>query len=320
MMRLLRALPVALEGYTSRRLGQHGAAIAYRTLVSIAPLAIVMVAVAGLLLRDDDLRNELVDRIVDALPFEESSRQEVENAIVAIASPASLLGLLGLLAFAWTATGLMGAIRIGLEAAFAVPRGRPAVRSKLVDAILVAGTAGLVVVLAATSAVGDLVRRGVEALAGRAGVTLPGVGWEIGSRVLQVAVVVGIVLLLYRYVPARTVATRHALVGAGVTGLMLVAISLASKFVLDGASELSVVYGSLTAVFAFLFAIYLAGCALLLGAALAWALGQPPGPPGPPLREQLREGVLGLFRSPPEARLPAPASRPDDDLRPARTP
>lgn len=301
-MQLLRALPAALEGYTSRRLGQHGAAIAYRTLVSIAPLAIVMVAVAGLVLRDDSVREELVDRIVDALPFNESSRQEVENAIVAIASPASLLGFLGLLAFAWTATGLMGAIRIGLEAAFAVERGRPAVRSKLVDALLVAASAGLVVVLAATSAAGNVLRRGVEALAGRVGVTLPQVGWELATRALQVTVAVVIVLLLYRYVPARTVGTRQAVVGAGATGLMLVVISLASAFVLDGASELSVVYGSLTAVFTFLFGVYLAACALLLGATLAWALGQPPGPPGPPFREQLREGVLGLFRRPPDER------------------
>jgi membrane protein len=267
-------------------------------LVSIAPLAIVLVAVLGLVLRDEAIRDDLVDLIVDALPFDEQGSQQVEDAIVAIASPASLLGFLGLLAFAWTATGLMGAIRIGLETAMDVRERRPLVRGKAFDAVLVLGTGLLVVVLAVASTAGELVLGWLEGVVGRFGVELPVVGWN-GGRGLQLAILAVVVWLLFRFVPDRRLPTRDLLFGAVATSVMLFAISLGSSFLFDGASELSVVYGSLAAVLTFLYAVYLSASALLLGAALAAALGAPPGPPGPPFRVQLREGLLGLFRRPP---------------------
>ncbi len=295
---LPRALPAALEAYAARRLGQHASAICYRMLVSIAPLAVVLVALFGIVLRDAELQARLVDWIVDLLPFDASSRQDIEDAIVAIASPASLLGFLGLLAFMWTATGVMGAIRIGLEAALDVRERRPMARSKLVDAAGVVGAAILVLALVVSGAIGDALRTGIEELAGRLDISVPGFGLLLGSRVIQLAITVGVVAVLYRFVPARRVPGRDILVGAIATAVMLFAISIASSLVYGGAGDLSVVYGSLTALFTFLYAVYLSACALLLGAAFAGSLSLPPGEPGPPLPEQIRAGVIGLFRRP----------------------
>lgn len=292
-----RAIPAALQAYGTLRLGQQGSAIAYRMLVSIAPLAIVLVAILGLVLRDETLRDDLVDTIVDWLPFDAQGGQQVEDAIVAIASPASLLGFLGLLAFLWTATGLMGAIRIGLETAMGVQERRPMVRGKAFDALLVIGTAGLVIVMAAASTVGELVLGLLGDVASRFGLALPLVGWSAG-RVIQVVVLVGVVLVLFRFVPDRRLPLRDLLLGAIATAVMMLAISLGSSVLFGGASELSVVYGSLAAVLTFLYAVYLSACALLLGASFAAALGEPPGPPGPPLRVQIRDAVVGLFRRP----------------------
>lgn len=301
---MVRSVPAALQAYGMRRLGQQASAIAYRMLVSIAPLAIVVVAVLGLVLRDEALRDELVDWVVDVLPFDEQGSQQVEDAIVAIASPASLLGFLGLIAFAWTATGLMGSIRIGLETAMDVRERRPFVPGKAFDAILVVGTALLLVALAGATAFGELVLGWVSDVGARVGVELPVLGWNAG-RLAQLVLVGVVVWLLFRFIPDRRLPGRDLVIGAVATSLMLLAISLASSLVLDGASELSVVYGSLTAVFTFLFAVYLAASALLLGAAFAAELGKPPGPPGPPLVVQIRDGVLGLFRRPPDPPGPA---------------
>jgi membrane protein len=267
-------------------------------LVSIAPLAVVLVALFGIVLRDAEFQARLVDWIVDLLPFDAGSRQDIEDAIVAIASPASLLGFLGLFAFVWTATGVMGAIRIGLEAALDVREGRPAARSKLVDAAGVIGAAILVLSLVVSGAIGDAVRTGIEELAGRYGVSLPGFGLLLGSRAIQLAMTIAVVAALYRFVPARRLPGRDILVAAVATATMLHAISIASALVYGGAGDLSVVYGSLTALFTFLYAVYLSACALLLGAAFAGSLSLPPGEPGPPLPEQLRSAVIGLFRRP----------------------
>lgn len=301
---LLHAAPAALQAYGALRLGQQASAIAYRMLVSIAPLAIVLVAVLGLVLRDASIQEELIDWIVGVLPFDESGSQQVESAIVAIASPVSLLGFVGLIAFLWTATGLMSAIRVGLETAMAVRERRPMIRGKAFDALLVLCTGVLVVVMAAASTVGELLLGWLDDVGARFGVSVPLVGWNAG-RVLQLVVVAVVVWLLYRFVPDRRLPARHLVAGAIVTSLMLLGISLFSSLLFSGASELSVIYGSLAAVLTFLYAVYLSASALLLGAAFASALGDPPGPPGPPFRVQLREGLLGLFRKPPPAPPPS---------------
>lgn len=294
---LVHAVPAALQSYGALRLGQQASAIAYRMLVSIAPLAVVLVAILGLVLRDQSVQEDLIDWIVGVLPFDESGSQQVEDAIVAVASPASLLGFVGLIAFLWTATGLMSAIRIGLETAMAVRERRPMIRGKVFDALLVLCTGVLVVVLAAVSTVGELLLGWLGDVGDRFGVDIPLAGWN-GGRLLQLAVIALVVWLLYRFVPDRRLPSRDLLAGAITTSLMLFGISLFSSLLFGGASELSVVYGSLAAVLTFLYAVYLSACALLLGAAFASALGDPPGPPGPPFRVQLRQGVLGLFRRP----------------------
>ena len=59
--KLGRVLPEALQRYFADRCPQHSAAISYRVLFSIAPLAIVLVAIFGLVLQNDVLRKDVVE-------------------------------------------------------------------------------------------------------------------------------------------------------------------------------------------------------------------------------------------------------------------
>src|SRR6478609_4202946 len=141
---LLRVIPEAIDGYFTDRCGQHAAGIAYRVLFSLVPLSIVLVAIFGIVLRNDDLRASVIKEIVDALPLSESGGADVTRQIENLASPATAFGLVSLLIFGWAATGMMASLRAGLEVAMRVQRGRPAVRGKLVDVILIVGAAALV--------------------------------------------------------------------------------------------------------------------------------------------------------------------------------
>jgi uncharacterized BrkB/YihY/UPF0761 family membrane protein len=93
-----------LQRFFADQCPQQAAAIAYRVLFSTAPLAIILVSIFGLLLQDDSLREDVVDAIVDALPVTVAGRQDVEDAITAIATPASAAGVVSLIVFGWAAT------------------------------------------------------------------------------------------------------------------------------------------------------------------------------------------------------------------------
>jgi hypothetical protein len=103
--KLGRVIPEAIERFFADQCPQQAAGIAYRVLFSIAPLAIVLVSIFGLVLQDDSVRQDVVNTIVDALPVSAAGRHDVEDAITAIATLASAAGLLSLLVFAWAASG-----------------------------------------------------------------------------------------------------------------------------------------------------------------------------------------------------------------------
>jgi membrane protein len=293
--KLLRVVPEAVQGYFADHCGQQAAGIAYRVLFSIVPLAIVLVSIFGLILQNDSVRNDVVDSIVERLPVSAAGRKDVEDALTSIASPASAAGLVSLLVFAWAATGMMTAIRQGLETAMHVTRSRPSVRGKLVDVALVVGTGFLVLAAAGLTLFGGFVQRTSARFGQMIGV---GAGTLADGlvRAAAFAVLVGVVLLLYRFVPARGLRLRDGLAGAIVTAALLELISLASGFVFDSATNLSVIYGSLTVGLVFLYSMYLYASALLLGAEVASAWAKPePTEPGPPVLTQVKRAVLGLF-------------------------
>src|SRR5262249_35764148 len=157
LKKLVRVGVAAVQQFFVDQCTQYAAAIAYRVLFSVAPLAIVLVSIFGLVLQDDNIRHEVVDTIVDALPVSVAGRKDVEDAITAIATPATAAGLASLLVFAWAATGMMTAIRKGLEKAMGVTESRPVARGKLVDLLLIVGAALLVLVIVAITVVGNFV-------------------------------------------------------------------------------------------------------------------------------------------------------------------
>jgi membrane protein len=292
LRRLASVIPAAADGYFRHHSSQYAAGIAYRILFSLAPLAIVLVSVMGLVLQNTAVRNDVIDLIVEHLPFSESGAQNVEDAIVEIATPASAFGFVSLLVFVWAATGMMAAIRTGLENSLEVEQSRPAVRGKLVDVILIVGAAVLVLVIAGLSVLGDVVRRGVERLTSGAVGGLTELALQHGVPLLLSTIVV---LLLYRFVPARRIRLKEAVAGAFVTAVLLLAISLLSGLLYDKTTRLSIVYGSLTAALVFLYSVYLYACAVLFGAEVASAWAKPQPETSEPVWSQAKRAFTGLF-------------------------
>jgi membrane protein len=290
--RLLGILFGAIDGFFRHHLAQHAAGIAYRILFSLAPLAIVLVSIFGLVLRNESLRADVVDLVVRHLPLTQSGVKQAEDAVVAIATPASVLGFLSLFVFAWAATGMMSSIRTGLESALDVTVSRPAARGKLVDLGLVVGAAFLVLVVAGLSLVGELIRPYVDN-------ATSAIGSNVVNTVVQHAfalIVFAVVsLLLYRFVPARGIRSRDAVAGAVVTALLLLGISLLSGWIYTRTTRLSLVYGSLTAALVFLYSVYLYACALLFGAEFAAAWSRPPAESQEPFLTTLKRIAVGLF-------------------------
>ena len=304
---VLTALPRAIEDLFRDRCTQYAASIAYRVLFSLFPLTIFLVSIFGLVLQDDELRQRVIDELVEILPVSESGQTNVAKSIEGIATPLSALGFVSLIALFWGASGMMASIRIGLEAALKVDRGRPAARAKLVDFTLVALSGLLVIVVVGLSAFAAFFGRLVDRIAESIGVTAPS-GWVLRDG-LQLVLVATMALLLYRFVPARKLRPRAAVAGAVLTAVGTWGATKMLAFVFGDFSRYNLIYGSLAGVMTFLFFVYVVALILLLGAEFAYAWSQPPGPPGPPARERILGSIRGLFVHHEDEKPPGPGVR-----------
>ena len=290
---VVRALPRAIEDMFTDRCTQYAAAIAYRVLFSLFPLTIALVSIFGLVLQDDELRQSVIDELIAFLPVTESAQNNVQQSIEEIATPLSAFGLVSLVALLWGASGMMASIRLGLEAALKVERGRPAARAKLVDFMLIAAAGVLVLVIVGLSAFGAFFSKLVSRFTDWADIATPS-GFLIDD-VIQLLAIGITVLLLYRFVPARKLRRRGAIAGAVLTAVGIWGATKVLAVVFADFSRYNLIYGSLAGVTTFLFFVYVVAWILLLGAEFAHAWSQPPGPPGPPLRTQIIGVVTGLF-------------------------
>jgi membrane protein len=280
---VVAALPRAIEDLFRDRLPQYAASISFHVLFSLFPLTIVLVSIFGLVLQDDDLRQRVIDELVDVLPVSESGQEDIASSIEGIASPLSAIGLISLIALLWGASGMMTSLRVGLESALKVDRGRPAAHAKLVDFALLGIVGLLVLTIIALSAL----------LAGRIGI-----GGFVSFLVrdgFQVLVLGLLALGLYRFVPARKLRTRGALAGAILTGVLAWGATKILAIVFSDFSRYNLIYGSLAGVMTFLFYVYVVALIFLLGAEFAHAWSDGPDPPGPPIRDRIAGFVRGLF-------------------------
>ncbi len=270
---LCRLFLTAARRFSAHQCSLLAAAISYYVMFSIFPLLVFAAGVAALFLRDPDLQQRAIDAVMDALPLSPSEgRRDLEELFRAISGPASgSIGLIGLLGSAWSASNMFGALRRSLNVVFEAVD-RTLLRAKLTDFVTM-GLLGLLLVGSVGATVGlALASRRAQGPEGAR--PLVAALWLVPTYLLPFAVSLVAFLLLYRLVPARQPSLRQALPGALVAALIFeVAKNLFGLYVRNFAN-FDVVFGSLGAVAAFLFWVYISASIVLFGAEVAAALIQ----------------------------------------------
>ena len=119
--RLAAVLGAAGTRYLGSGASDFAAGIAYRVLFALAPLTVALASVFGLLLQNQELERDVVNKIASVLPVKS---ENVSEAIRNIATPASAAGLVSLLVLVWAASGMMTAIRSSIERTMGVEEER----------------------------------------------------------------------------------------------------------------------------------------------------------------------------------------------------
>jgi membrane protein len=242
----------------------RGAAIAFYTVTSIAPVLLIVIAIAGLAFGQDAAQNALTAQLSDLMG--QQTAEVLQTAVASAASKSSgvMATIIGIITLMVTASGVFGEMQTALNAIWkAKPKGTTA--SQLIRAR--AASLGLVAALGFLLMVSLVVSTGLTAFANYLDSILP-----FGKIILTVLnVVVSLMLIsflfaaIYKILPDRDLEWGDVVVGAIVTGVLFtIGKSLISWYI--GSSAVASSFGAAGALLVLLFWVYYSAQIFLLGA------------------------------------------------------
>jgi membrane protein len=245
----------AVEDYAAHGGGTQAAAVSYYALLSVFPLLLVVVVVFGLVARDPDVQQQVVKLIVDQIPRAINIQNDIESVVAGLAnSETTLLGVIGLIAAAWTASGMFTALRKALDMAFDVPDAVSFFHGKALDLLSIIVVMLLVALsLATTTALGILradLNEHFDSM-------FLNVGWALTYLLLPLVFSFITFLVAYRMLPSRTARFSVLWIGALLAAIGFEAAKFGFSLYLFYFSHYQKVYGALGGVAAFLFFIYI---------------------------------------------------------------
>jgi membrane protein len=281
---------------------QRAAAISFYALFSVFPLAILCVAVLGLVANNLQVRAQVISFLLDNLPLSaDQGRRQLERLLYQVTRDVAGFGLLGSLTLVFAASGVMGAIRQGLNAAFDVREDRPPAQAKAWDLLMVLAF-GVLVTLSFALTLADELR---QELSDRADELIRGSGGVItrilidAGRIVPLVIALLIFAGLFRLIPARRQRLRDVWPGVLVAAIGYELAKYGFTIYLTHFANYGAVYASLGSIIAFLVFVFVAANIALLGAEIGseWRCvraGDYDGP-GDPFGVQLKRFLRGLF-------------------------
>lgn len=233
----------------------YAAAMTYYVLLSLFPFMIFVVSVFGLVARNPDIQQRVVDEIIAQLPPGVNLETQIENVVSGVAGTnTGLLGLLGILGSVWTASAVFGALRRALNIAFDVPSARPFVHGRLRDIASIIVVVLLVTLSLALTATLRIISAVAEDWVGQGLVNL---GWWTLSILAPLMVSFTVIILIYRWIPNHTLRVRDLWIGALIAAAGFELGKNLFSLYLANFGQYDEVYGTLGGAMAFLFFVFI---------------------------------------------------------------
>ncbi len=248
-----------------------GAALAFYTMFSIAPLLLIVIAVAGMFVGEDSARSEILRQLSGLLGGPGAGAVEGMLEDVAIPAKHTLATVVGSVLLFIGATSVFAELQDALDRIWRVPAraGHTGlwrlVRARLLSFGLVLGVGFLLLVSLAFSAGLAALRSWWAPLSG---------GWASVANGIEVAI--GILLatavfaMIYKAMPRARVDWKDVWVGAVVTALLFIA----GKFLIGtyiGRSGVALRFGPAASLIVVLLWVYYSAQIFLFGAEFTWA-------------------------------------------------
>jgi membrane protein len=242
-------------------------AIAFNVLVGAIPFLLMLIAAFGFVFPAmvDNPQQTAVNYVLEFLPGSAVVINFTRGIIDEIIAGRAQAGLIGLALFIWFSTRMIGTLRSVLREVFDLQEERGIIQGKIFDAImvLILGTlflanTGITIAMEAIQTYGVRLLRleGLEEVR---------VLQALYAQLLAFAFTFLMFALTYRYLPARRVPWRVALVAAGFTSLVWELFKAAFAWYVANFADYTTTYGALATLIILVFWIYYSSVVFILG-------------------------------------------------------
>ena len=259
-------LETAIRTFTEKQAAQASAGLAYYTFFSIFPLILAFVAGGSYFLDSHQVFNTVTQFIQQALPI---SRQVINENLEEILAERGTAGIVSLLILLWSASGMFTNLAYNINLAWPRAKRRNFLQNRMVGLWMIVGLIGLIIL--------SLVLSWMTA-------RLPFMSLDnaspFGLFMLRIISALGswlmiflVFLTLYRWIPRLRARWRSTFWGALLASLSWKAVTAGFSWYLGSSfGQYQLIYGSLGAIVAFLFLIYIISMITLFGAHLSAAI------------------------------------------------
>jgi membrane protein len=272
--RTFTLLKQAVTAWWNDQAPSKGAAIAYYSLFSIAPLLFIVITVAGLIHGPDAVRGVVFAQVADLMG--ENGAQAIREMLANVSEPGTggMAAVVSTALLLFGATTVFGQLQTALDDIWEVPQQAKAerhsavwtfVKGRLLSFGLVLALAFLIVVSLVLSAALSALGKWWGPLFGP---------WESVAHAVNLAASFGMLVLvfaaIYKFMPRARIEWRDVWVGAAVT----VALFTVGKFLIGlylGKSDVGSSFGAFGSLVVVMVWVYYSAQIFLLGAEFTWA-------------------------------------------------
>ena len=248
----------------------NAAAIAYYAIVSLFPLLLLLISIVGFLLQDDS-----AEKIVGLawLYLPPRSLEFIRENIHAIIQSRDSLTALSAIGLLWSASLMFDAINEAINTAWGVRESERYLISKLKSMLMMTLLLCFVLTSVLMTTQGALFARfGSLLLRVPLGEWVWSMGhsaWSVLGRIVSLILTIGVLTVLYLYLPRLKVQLREVVLGAACAGVCWELSTHAFVWYVARVTDYSKVYGSIAAVLLLLIWIHFSALILIWGAELA---------------------------------------------------
>jgi membrane protein len=270
LRRIWTILKAAVDGFIADDALSRGAAIAYYSVFAIAPILVIVIAVAGLVFGQDAAQNAIVEEFRGLMGAQAATLLQQMIRAAGDAKAGVISTLIGLGTLLLSATGVFGEMQSALNMIWKAKPKHSAVavmlRARLVSLGLVLSLGFVLIASLATSAA-------LSALAGYLRDVFPGLLLVLSF--VDIALSLGLTTILigaiYKFLPDTPLDWQDVTIGAIVTALLLAF----GKWLIGlyiGSSAVVSVYGAASALVVVLLWVYYCSQIFLFGAEITYAV------------------------------------------------